>query len=102
MTGPAYPPPPPLMSPEARKAQLAQYIAGAVATQGTRVESQSDFQAVLVTGHPVNHVLHFLVSFLSCGLWLLVWLILAASGGEKRSLVQVDEWGNIRVQNDLK
>ena len=84
---------------EARKAALAQHVASAVATQGARVESQSDFQAVLVTGHPVNHVLHVIVTLVTCGLWVFPWLFFIGTGGEKRHLVQVDEWGNVRVQH---
>ncbi len=32
------------------------------------------------------------------GLWLLVWVLLAVTGGEKRQLIQVDEFGNITIQ----
>ena len=42
------------MSSEQRKELLAQHISFQVA-QGARVESQSDFQAVLIYGHRVNH-----------------------------------------------
>ncbi len=88
-----------IKSPEERKAALAQHVASAVATQGARVESQSDFQAVLLTGQPVNHVLHLIIAFLTCGLWAIVWLILVLTGGVKRHLVQVDDFGNVRVQH---
>jgi hypothetical protein len=87
------------MPDEARKAALAQHIATAVATQGARVESQSEFQAVLLTGNVVNHVLHAILSLFSCGLWAIVWIILVVTGGVKRHIVQVDDWGNVRVQH---
>jgi competence CoiA-like predicted nuclease len=32
---------------------------------------------VLARHQGVNHILHFLVSFFTCGLWLIVWLVLA-------------------------
>jgi hypothetical protein len=86
------------MSGEARRARLARQVSSMVATQGARVESQSDFQAVLVTGQPVNHVLHFLIGVFTCGLWWIIWLILALTGGARRALIQVDEWGNVTVQ----
>jgi len=86
------------MPPEQRRALLAQQIASMVASRGARVESQSDFQAVLATGQPVNHVLHAIIFFCTCGIWLLVWLILALTGGVKRQLVTVDEFGNVNVQ----
>lgn len=88
-----------MMSPDERKARLASAIASAVATQNARIENQSDFQAVLVTGQKVNHTLHFLITIFSCGLWAVVWIILGLTGGEKRHVIQVDEWGNVRTQH---
>ena len=61
-----------------------------------RVESQSDYQAVLLRGKKVNHILHLLLSVFTAGLWLLVWLSLLGKG-IKRELVQVDEWGKVTV-----
>ena len=87
------------VSPEARRQALAQAIASAVVAQNARVESQSEFQAVLVTGQPVNHLLHFLIGVFTCGLWWVIWLILALTGGTKRQLMYVDEWGYVRAQN---
>ena len=76
-----------------RKQILSRQI-GSLLTQGRRVESQSDFQAVLLRGHAVNHVLHLIITLVTLGLWVIVWIALVALGGEKRELVQVDEWGN--------
>jgi Protein of unknown function (DUF2510) len=80
-----------------RKAMLAQQLQGAVA-RGMRIESQSDYQAVLVEGKPVNHVLHAIITIFSCGLWGIVWIILAITGGEKREMIVVDEFGNVQLQ----
>lgn len=82
---------------EQRKAILAQQLQMAT-VQGGRVESQSEFQAVIVTGKPVNHLLHFLVGVFTCGLWWIAWLIIAITGGEKRQMITVDEFGNALVQ----
>lgn len=79
-----------------RKELLGRHITSMVA-QGYRVESQSDFQAVMVKGKDVNHILHLILSLVTAGLWLLVWLLLVATGGEKRSMITVDEFGNVRV-----
>ena len=84
-----------------RKALLAQ----AVQTQvvgGGRIESQSDFQAVIIKGHKVNHVLHFIIGFFTLFIWWIVWAIIAITGGEKRSMVTVDEFGNVMVQKISK
>jgi hypothetical protein len=50
---------------------------------------ETDQQAVLVTGHRPNHLLHLILSVLTLGLWLIVWLIVALAGGEKRKTVTV-------------
>ena len=78
---------------EERRELLARQITSLI-TQGRRVESQSDFQAVLVQGHRVNHVLHLIMTLITLGVWAIVWLAIVFLGGEKREVVQVDEWGN--------
>jgi len=89
--------PPSKKTVEERKAILAQQIQMAV-VQGGRVESQSENMAVIVTGKPVNHLLHFLVGVFTCGLWWIAWLVIAITGGEKRQVITVDEFGNVLVQ----
>lgn len=81
-----------------RKVLLAQQLQTAAA-RGLRIESQSDFQAVLVEGKPVNHVLHAILTIFTCLFWGIVWVVLAATGGEKRQMVVVDEFGNVLWQN---
>lgn len=83
-----------------RRQLLAQQVRSMV-TQGGRVESQNDFDAVIATGQPVNHVLHAILSFLTCGIWAVVWIVLVATGGVKRSMASVDEYGYITVQKIL-
>lgn len=79
-----------------RKAILAAKLQEAVA-RGGRVESQSDTMATVVYGKPVNHVLHLLLTLVTAGIWAIVWIILAVSGGEKREMITVDEFGNVLV-----
>lgn len=52
-----------------------------------RVESRSDFRAVLVRDRRVNHKLHFALTFVTMGLWALVWMVLAAHADEPRRKV---------------
>lgn len=82
-------------STDERKAMLAQQLQFAAA-RGRRIESQSDFQAVLVTGQPVNHTLHAILTIFTCLLWGIVWAIIAGTGGERREMVVVDEFGNVQ------
>ena len=66
-------------------------------SQGRRIESQSDYQAVLASGKNVNHILHLLLSFFTLGMWAVIWLLMILTGGVKRELVQVDEDGYVTV-----
>lgn len=84
-------------SADERKSSLAQQVAN-ISAQGFRVESQSDYQAVIVKGKAVNHALHIIVSVVTLGFWLIGYAIIAITGGEKREMIQVDEWGNIARQ----
>lgn len=84
-------------TPAERKELLARTIQGQVAAGG-RIESQSDFQAVIVTGKPLNNVLHLILTLVTFGLWAPVWIALAIFGGEKRSMITVDDFGNVAVQ----
>jgi len=85
-------------STDRRKEALARGVASQLAQGGRRVESQSDFNAVIVNGKPVNHVLHAILTLFSLGFWALVWITLIIIGGEKREMVTVDEYGNTSVQ----
>jgi hypothetical protein len=51
-----------------------------------------------VYGHKVNHILHFLLGFVTFGLWWLVWIMLAIGGGERRELIVVNESGDASIQ----
>lgn len=89
------------LSPEERKAILAEKIQKNV-VNGARVESQSDFQAVLVQGHRPSHLLHFFIGIFTFGIWWIVgWLPIALFGGEKRALLVVDEYGKATVRNGV-
>src|SRR5215207_8344529 len=82
-------------SPEDRRALLAQEVAGHV-SHGYRVESQTDYQAIVVKGRRPNHLLHLILSVLTLGVWaLFVWLPLAMFGGEKRRVITVDNFGDV-------
>ena len=84
-------------TPDERKAMLARHIASRLA-QGRRVESQADYQAVLVRGRRPNHVLHLVLTIVTFGFWAIVWLALWIFGGEKREMIETDEWGNVSMQ----
>ena len=58
---------------------------------GAHVESQSSDVTVLVLGRRANHVLHLLLSLVTCGVWLPVWFMLSRFGGETRYRVVLRE-----------
>jgi len=74
---------------------LSRAIAAEIAAGG-RIESQTETSAVVVTGQKVNHVLHLLISLFTVGLWVIVWIVMASKGGERRTLLTVDENGEVR------
>lgn len=82
-------------TPEERRAALAQRLQYIVNVDHARIESQTDYQAVVVTGKPTNHILHLLLSIFTLGLWIPVWIILAIVGGEKRRIIAVDDFGQV-------
>ena len=58
---------------------------------GWRVESDYGNTVTLVKGQRVNHILHLLLSIVTAGAWLLIWLVLAAFGGERRTTFTYDD-----------
>jgi hypothetical protein len=43
-------------------------------------------------------VLHLIITLFTCGLWAIVWIVLALTQGEKRHMVVVDEYGNVQME----
>ncbi len=71
------------------------------ASRGGRVEYRSPFQAIIVYGKPVNHILHAILSIFTCAIWLVVWFFIAQSGGERREVLDVDPYGNLHTSRAL-
>ena len=51
---------------------------------GWRVESEVGDHVIVVKSHRVNHILHFFVTLFTLGLWLIPWIFIAITGGERR------------------
>jgi hypothetical protein len=83
--------------PESDRQQILQtHLSQLLASGRGRIESVTPYAATVVTGEKVNHVLHLLISLLLCGFWVPVWILLAATGGEKRRVLTVDPCGNVK------
>lgn len=95
---PGPPPPPPEGTPAAgpdRREHALDMAVAAEVERGWRVESRSPTQAVLVSGHRPNHLLHAVLTAFTCFLWGVVWLVTALNSRETRIVLTVDEWGRV-------
>lgn len=84
--------------PPERRAEILMISLHQAAANGWRVESQGMYNATLVSGQPVNHVLHVLIGTFTCGLWFFVWAILAMSNRQARATLFVDQAGQVHWQ----
>lgn len=51
-----------------------------------------------MNGKRPNHVLHLILTLVTFGFWVIVWIILAVTLHESRHIISVDEFGNVRNQ----
>lgn len=65
---------------------------------GARLESRTDTSATLVYGKPVNHVLHLILTLVTCGLWVPFWLGFGLLGGETRTVLTIAPDGSVIVR----
>jgi YD repeat-containing protein len=85
-------------STEERQERLARVVSTKTLEGWTVVDrNERDAWAILdLPGKPVNHVLHALITIFSCGLWAIVWAILALTQRrQQRVRVSIDAYGNL-------
>lgn len=95
-TEPPPPEPPQDQGSPDRAAVLDRALQG-YAKAGWRTENRTATQATICKGKRPSHVLHLILSIITLGVWLIVWLIIGIFGGEKRRLVTVTDAGNVTV-----
>jgi len=89
-------PPYPTLGGNTAQAAALQTAINACTIAGWRLTSAYGNMAQMVSGRPVNHILHVLVSIFTLGLWLPIWfLITVTADGEKQLVITADEDGNI-------
>jgi len=71
-------------------------VASHVST-GWAVESRTATMAVMVSGGQANHVLHLLLTLLSCGLWGIMWLLIAATSSTSRISLILNPDGTLTI-----
>lgn len=84
-------------TPDERKEALTRAIGNEV-RNGWRVESQSDYQAILIRGRHVKHWLHGVLTVLSGGAWAVVWLAMWLLYRERRAVLEVGTSGATSLQ----
>ena len=88
-----YPPPPPASG----VTPLDQEIHKAVA-EGWTLANRDTHNAVLSKGGKVRHVMHAIISLLTCGVWLWGWAIVAILGTRQTMTLRTDENGAVHRQ----
>lgn len=84
------------LSLEDRQAILQQQVV-AHAAKGWSVLSQTQTQASLTKGKDTSHLLHLVLSVVTLGLWIPVWIVVTIAAGKKTRLVTVNEQGSVIV-----
>lgn len=69
-----------------------------ITMRGYQVADRNDKTLVAVLFKPkekVNHLLHFFISVISCGFWILVWIVITLNASkEVRVKISIDSAGN--------
>lgn len=87
----------PRLSAMERAAALDREIGTAMQAGNTRLDvtvmKTSEFSAQIISKQKINHILHFIIGWVTCGLWWLVWAGLSLSNQPRQRTLSVDEWG---------
>ena len=89
-----------VLTPTEREARMQEALIDAA--RFGQVSLLGPFQAqVVIPAHKINHVLHLLLTIVTAGLWVIVWLVMAAQQEpEERHIVTVDEYGGLWVDDE--
>lgn len=55
--------------------EISRLVSHYVATERFQVEHQTPWNATLVRGPRINHILHLILTLVTCGLWAPIWLL---------------------------
>lgn len=77
---------------EALNIALPQYLATLKDGRVSRVTSKGVY---VQSRSPVNHVMHFIMTMLTAGIWAFIWLIANANASMVYTVVSVDEYGTV-------
>lgn len=83
------------LSQAARDELLATAVEDQLTTRGAHVIHVGPQGTLLGYRRPVSHFMHALLSIVTLGAWLLVWLIMCVARTEDRLRLDVDPWGHV-------
>jgi len=79
-----------------RKSILEKQIISYV-SRGWRLDTQTDFAAVLSSGKRLNHILHLLLSIVTFGIWIIFWIVMGLTNKIATRTIKVDKFGNTSI-----
>ncbi len=86
------------ITPQERLERLSQIVSTRT-LQGWTVVDRNEREAYAVldlAAKPVNHVLHAIITIFTCGVWAIVWIVLALTyRKQKRVRISIDAYGNL-------
>ena len=62
---------------------------------GWTLVNKSGFYANLEKGKPANHILHLLLSIVTAGVWIPIWIIITLASKKKTLQLYVEDDGSI-------
>ena len=83
---------------EHRQKLLQEAVDSEMLKGNAQIIHKTDYAAVLETGKKVNHILHLLLALVTFGIWLPVWLFIAAFGNTRKKTLKVDSQGNVNTE----
>jgi hypothetical protein len=95
LTRPATPDTWPVLDRARRDRGLSLAVENQVTQNRAHVLYEGPHGVVLGYRTPVSHLLHAVLTVLTAGLWLFVWLFVIATSREQRILLEIDRWGHV-------
>jgi hypothetical protein len=85
----------PAISAQAARKVLDKAIEDQVVSSRAWVVFDGDQGVILGYRHPTSNLSHAIMTFLTMGLWIPIWVIASLIYREERVLLTVDDWGNV-------
>jgi len=74
---------------------LNQYVQNILVSSNWNIVSQTDSSVILGRSKKVSHIMHFILSILTGGLWLIIWILMFVRKSEQRRSISISSDGKI-------